>query len=54
MTLLDIRNLPDWVDRLYGRDKPDNVVDTLVAERRIEAERESEDVEVGVEVHCIR
>lgn len=32
--------LPDWVDELYGGKKPTNVVDELIAERRLEAERE--------------
>ncbi len=32
--------LPDWVDALYGPDKPQQVVETLLAERRREAQRE--------------
>lgn len=34
------RSLPDWVDELFGPDKPTNVVDALIAERRLEAARE--------------
>ncbi len=33
-------SLPDWVDQLFGPDKPKNVVDDLIAERRAEAARE--------------
>lgn len=32
--------LPDWVDKLYGRRKPADVVDRLIAERRRESQRE--------------
>lgn len=32
--------LPDWVDKLYGRRKPTDVVDDLIAERRRESARE--------------
>ena len=32
--------LPDWVDKLYGRRKPADVVDELIAERRRESARE--------------
>ncbi len=32
--------LPDWVDHLLGPNKPDKVVDDLIAERRAEALRE--------------
>ncbi len=32
--------LPDWVDKLYGRHKPVDVVDKLIIERRREAECE--------------
>ena len=32
--------LPEWVDALYGRDKPAGVVDGLIAERRREAREE--------------
>lgn len=30
-------SLQDWVDDLYGSKKPENVVETLIAERRQEA-----------------
>jgi hypothetical protein len=33
-------SLPDWVDRLFGHDKPTHMVDELIAERRGEAARE--------------
>lgn len=33
-------DLQRWVDQLYGGNKPKNVVDDLIAERRREAERE--------------
>ena len=33
-------NLPDWVDQLFGPSKPADVVDELIAERRLEASRE--------------
>lgn len=33
-------SLPDWIDALYGRSKPEAVVDELIAQRRAEAERE--------------
>lgn len=33
-------SLPDWVDQLYGKHKPKNTVDELIAERRREARRE--------------
>ncbi|HFQ94898.1 MAG TPA: hypothetical protein ENK32_12860 [Anaerolineae bacterium] len=33
--------LQNWVDQLYGQEKPQNVVDDLVAERRREAEQEN-------------
>ena len=32
--------LPEWVDKLYGRRKPADVVDELIAERRRESQRE--------------
>lgn len=32
--------LQAWVDQLYGEQKPDNVVDSLIAERRQEAAQE--------------
>ncbi|MGH8478600.1 MAG: FitA-like ribbon-helix-helix domain-containing protein [Gammaproteobacteria bacterium] len=32
--------LPDWVDKLYGRHKPVNVVDDFITERRRESARE--------------
>lgn len=32
--------LPEWVDALYGEDKPAGVVDELIAERRREAREE--------------
>lgn len=32
--------LQAWVDKLYGRDKPGRVVETLIRERRREAARE--------------
>jgi hypothetical protein len=32
--------LPDWVEKLYGRRKPADVVDALFAERRRESQRE--------------
>jgi plasmid stability protein len=32
--------LPDWVDKLYGRRKPADVVDELIAERRRESARD--------------
>ncbi len=32
--------LQKWVDRLYGSDKPEGVVDSLIEERRKEAQRE--------------
>ena len=34
------RELPDWVDKLYGRRKPASVVDELIAERRRESARD--------------
>lgn len=33
-------DLQSWVDQLYGDNKPKNVVETLLAERRQEAARE--------------
>lgn len=33
-------SLPDWVDELFGANKPTGVVDELIAERRLEAARE--------------
>jgi hypothetical protein len=36
----DVMDLPLWVDELFGGDKPKNVVDELLEERRREAERE--------------
>ena len=33
--------LQDWVDQLYGEQKPDNVVESLIAERRHEAAHEA-------------
>jgi len=35
-----VEALQDWVDQLYGPDKPAHVVDDLIAERREEAARE--------------
>ncbi|MCP4362356.1 MAG: type II toxin-antitoxin system VapB family antitoxin [Chloroflexi bacterium] len=35
--LLPASSLQDWVDDLYGSKKPENVVETLIAERREEA-----------------
>jgi hypothetical protein len=32
--------LQDWVDRLYGDNKPTNVVSELISERRSEAAQE--------------
>jgi hypothetical protein len=32
--------LPAWVDEVLGAEKPDGVVDSLIAERRAEAARE--------------
>lgn len=37
---LSANALQRWVDQLYGQQKPDNVVDTLISERRQEAEKE--------------
>jgi plasmid stability protein len=34
------RALQEWVDHLYGKKKPKNVVDVLIAERRRESARE--------------
>ena len=34
----DARELPSWVDGLYGDTKPSNVVEDLIAARRREAE----------------
>ncbi len=33
-------SLQSWVDQLYGQQKPRNVVETLIAERRQEASQE--------------
>jgi len=33
-------SLPDWIDQLYGKNKPKGVVEDLIAERRREARRE--------------
>lgn len=33
-------DLQEWVDRLYGENRPAGVVDALIEERRREAERE--------------
>jgi len=33
-------NLQQWVDELYGKQKPNHVVKTLIAERRQEAAQE--------------
>lgn len=33
-------SLPDWVDQLFGENRPTGVVDELIAERRLEAARE--------------
>lgn len=38
--LLPVIDLQAWVDQLYGNNKPTNVVDTLIAERRQEALQE--------------
>ena len=38
--LLPISGLQDWVDRLYGDNKPTNVVSKLISERRSEAAKE--------------
>lgn len=35
-----VTSLQEWVDELYGPNKPTNVVDELIAERRREAARE--------------
>jgi plasmid stability protein len=35
------KRLQDFVDKLYGGNKPKNVVDELIAERRRAAEREA-------------
>ncbi|MGH6915529.1 MAG: FitA-like ribbon-helix-helix domain-containing protein [Geminicoccales bacterium] len=35
-----VKELQDLIDRLYGGNKPKNVVDDLIAERRREAARE--------------
>jgi hypothetical protein len=32
-------DLPGWVNRLYGRKKPKNVVDEFIAERRNETDK---------------
>jgi len=36
----DVRSLPAWVDKVYGKRKPKNVAATLIAGRRKEARRE--------------
>ncbi len=36
----DAAALPTWIDTLYRGDKPDSVVDDLIAERRREARRQ--------------
>ena len=33
-------SLPDWVDKLFGANKPTGVVEALIAERRLEAANE--------------
>jgi plasmid stability protein len=38
--LIETLALPDWVDELFGADKPTDVVDSLITERRREAARE--------------
>lgn len=42
--LRDTLSLPDWVDELFGADKPTGVVDALIAERRQAAKVEIERV----------
>ena len=36
----DFAQLQQWVDQMYGDKKPTQVVDTLMAERRVEAKQE--------------
>lgn len=35
-----IADIQAWVDRIYGHDKPEHVVDDMLADRRREAARE--------------
>lgn len=39
-TILSAESIQQWVNALYGDQKPANVVDELIAERRLEAMNE--------------
>lgn len=39
-TVISAESLQQWVDALYADRKPTNVVDELIAERRLEAQNE--------------